>query len=136
MNPLNKCILRTLTPRKCRRWLSQIGKNMKNHFLFVSFLALLMSVTALHARSWVSGKEVTRVYDQRPHKTQLDIHITPNHNECNVISFVVGENGLTDEHLKSIQSTALAALMSGKVVGGLWDDPDEGCKGTNLHISK
>lgn len=103
------------------------------HWASIILVALAPSI--VEARSTYNGYKIIRVHDQRPQANQLDIHITPQKHDCSVISFIVGEAGLTDEHLKSIQSTALAALMGNKSVGGLWDDPADGCKGTNLFIN-
>jgi len=106
--------------------------------IVLNILCMLVFGSDAYARNWFSGKIVTKVYDQRPHRDQIDIGITPAHYGCTEITFTLGQNGQTEETLKSVHSTALAAFLSGKPVGGLWDDEAEGvnlCRGTNLLIS-
>ncbi|KGJ91908.1 hypothetical protein [Colwellia psychrerythraea] len=102
----------------------------------VILLLLIISSYSLHARNWTSGYTITKVYDQRPYKAQLDIDISPKLHECTTLSFVIGEGGLTDDHLNRILSVSLVALTTGKQVGGLWADVADKCIATNIHISK
>lgn len=105
--------------------------------LATSLLLILLVITSIsHARNWTSQDfTITKVYDQRPQKQQLDIDITPNLYECSTLSFVHGEGGLTDAHLNNILSISLTALLTGKKVGGLWADNTDPCIATTIYIS-
>lgn len=115
-----------------------MGECMKKSILLVPLFLLALLSAPCNARNWYEGFTVTKVYDQRPYKMQIDISISPSlHGTCDSISFIVGIGQVTESNFNSLQSTALAALMSGSKVGGLWAEPEENsCYGTNLHVSK